>query len=68
VQQESIASTSFDFSVAVKADDAAIPTLIWDDRIWALGLHNQSLTDTFKLRFGRNALEAIRSGLLLFWR
>jgi hypothetical protein len=53
--------TAFDFSVAVKSDDAAIPTFIWDTRIWNLGFHCPVRVNTFKLKFGRCALEAVRS-------
>ncbi len=36
---ETTAKDSFDFSRAVKADDAEIPIFIWDDRVWGLQLH-----------------------------
>jgi hypothetical protein len=32
--------TGFDFSIAIKSDNADNPTFIWDDRIWALQYHD----------------------------
>ena len=54
--------------MAVKSDDAAIPVFIWNDRIWKLGYHAQVQVDAFQRRFGKCALESIRSGMVRYWR
>jgi hypothetical protein len=60
---------SFDFSIAVKADDAEIPTFIWDDRVWGLELHSDQQKERLIARFsGRNPLTVIREFLLITWR
>jgi hypothetical protein len=55
-------------AVAVKADDAAVPTGLWDDRVWAGTWWSQSKRQLYEVRYGRGPLEAIRRLGLRTWR
>jgi hypothetical protein len=61
-------SPQFDFSKAVKADDAESPTFLWDDRIWNLGYHVPRQRSTYLRRFANQCpLTAIRDFSLRWW-
>jgi hypothetical protein len=67
--------TGVDFAVeeahrqAVKADDAEVPIHLWNNRIWRKKLHSEKALHGFRERFtGRCPLDAIRCGLLRYWR
>ncbi len=69
VESPLASSNVFDFSVAVKADNADIPIFIWDNRIWGLGLHSDHRRRTFlELYQGRCPLTAMRGFMLARWR
>jgi hypothetical protein len=60
---------SFDFSVAVKADNAEIPCFIWDDRVWGLQVHSPVRRQAFQDNFeGQCPLTSLRFFLLRCWR
>jgi hypothetical protein len=62
-------SRTFDFSKAVKSDDAEAPTFIWDDRIWRAGYHKPQRVSAFSRRFaGQCPLSFIRCFCLRWWR
>jgi hypothetical protein len=57
------------FVAAIKADGAEVPVFLWNSRVWALGTHNESRVEEFRLNWsGRCPLDAIRAGLLRHWR
>ncbi len=58
---------SFDFSVAVKADDAKTPTFIWDERVWSLGYQDPAKVETFRRRYNGSPLDTIRKYMLRYW-
>jgi len=69
VEPAAASSNAFDFSIAVKADNAETPIFIWDNRIWGLGSHSPHQRQTFRDRFqGRCPLTALRSFALARWR
>jgi hypothetical protein len=55
---------SLDNSRATKANDAKIPVFLWDDRIWALGIHSDTKLESYKGRFKQCPLTALRSYFL----
>jgi hypothetical protein len=60
---------SFDFTRAVKSDDAATPTFLWDDHIWSLGYHDEDRRVMFNQRYVQSeVLMSIRHWLLRRWR
>ncbi len=60
---------NFDFSRAVKADDAATPTFLWDDRVWSLKYHDTKRKEEFREHYpSSDVLETIRNFLLRRWR
>jgi hypothetical protein len=57
------------FVSAIKADGADTPVFLWNDRIWALGMHNETRVARFRVRWdGHCPLDGIRAGLLCYWR
>jgi len=52
---------------AVKADDAANPTYLWDERVWAIA-HDEARQKRFRDRFSCCPLESICMWLLRRWR
>lgn len=57
------------FISAIKSDEAEIPVFLWNDRIWALGIHNESSVKAFQLKWNeRCPLDFIRDFLLRHWR
>jgi len=60
---------SFDFTRAVKSDDAATPTFLWDDHIWSLGYHDEDRRVMFNQCYVQSeVLMSIRHWLLRRWR
>jgi hypothetical protein len=55
------------FSKAVKSDDAATPTHLWNDRVWRRP-HSKVQLGKFKKRYASCPLDVIRSCLLHRWR
>jgi len=55
------------YSKSVKADEAATPTYLWDDRVWKL-THRPDILTEFKTRYGRCPLSAIRIMSLRRWK
>jgi hypothetical protein len=56
------------FRQAVKADDAAIPTYIWDDRIWKVSVFSTPQREFFGQKYGKSPLDALCEWLLRYWR
>jgi hypothetical protein len=55
-------------AVAVKADDAHVPSELWDEQVWT-GLEVlESNKVAFQIRYRRNPLDAIRKLALRAWR
>lgn len=52
---------------SVKADDAANPTHLWDDRVWR-SPHDTEQRRQFTARYGRCALDTLRHFLLRRWQ
>jgi len=55
-------------AVAVKADDAAVPHELWDERVWARFPWTEDRRHSYANRFGRGPLNAIRHLGLRVWR
>jgi hypothetical protein len=60
--------SDFDFSKAVKVDDAQIPAFFWDNRVWQLGFHDAAQKERFVNRYADCPLSALRSFFLRIWR
>jgi hypothetical protein len=56
------------YRLAVKADDALVPTHLWDDRIWRVEMHMESQREAFVVRYSRCPLATLRGALLCHWR
>ncbi len=68
-EMKSQTQDNFDFSKAVRADDAEIPTFIWDERIWKLGFHSQLHLSLFQDRLKNSCpLAMIWEFFLRWWR
>jgi hypothetical protein len=55
-------------AVAVKADDAIVPTAIWDDRVWAGTWWSENKHHLYEERYGRGPLDAIWELGLRVWQ
>lgn len=54
---------------AVKADDAEVPVMIWNNRIWQRQLHSEVALKNFLERYRSQCpLDSIRSLMLRYWR
>jgi len=51
LEPPSKSSVEFDFSKAVKVDNAEIPTFLWDEQVWQLELHNVAQLKEFVDRY-----------------
>ena len=54
------------YAKATKADDAEVPVHLWDNRVWALGWHNEHVLAAFKARMAL-PLDTLRMFLLRAW-
>jgi len=55
-------------STATKADDAAVPTYIWDEKMWDNQLQDDGLVYSYEQHYGKSPLLSLRNFFHRLWR